>query len=384
MGDYFRHARAIDRSLRWALRAAPTPVGPNLVRIGRRHPVRRPSARRPTGRRPGSPLFQAAIDGGCAVSDERWRACSSNAGRFRPERFLPDAEHTASVAALPQAAARAVRAAVGDARRRAARPDDARVQGDQLPRRARLLPQVHRRRAHAPDDPQPRAADRATGGPSASGSRACSASSIGRSCSCSRCSTTTSASGRDEDHAVESAPHGARRCSSGSSSTRRRASRRRVPRRPAPEDVARRRSGATPRIPEIVRQFAEPRRRRGAAEDALPHDAGRRRGRQPRDADAVEGGAALAALRRHLQLPDARPTATRSSTASRPRIAELIDQRPADLERRRGRGVPRRAAAALPAALLARRGLQARPARARPRARTGAGLARAAERRAGS
>src|SRR4029077_9264173 len=32
MSDYFRHARAIDRSLRWALRAAPAPIGRNLVR----------------------------------------------------------------------------------------------------------------------------------------------------------------------------------------------------------------------------------------------------------------------------------------------------------------------------------------------------------------
>src|SRR6185436_13676005 len=32
MGDYFRHARAIDRSLRFALKAAPAPIGKNLVR----------------------------------------------------------------------------------------------------------------------------------------------------------------------------------------------------------------------------------------------------------------------------------------------------------------------------------------------------------------
>src|SRR5262245_26943581 len=34
MGDYFRHARAVDRTLRWALKAAPEPIGPNLVRAG--------------------------------------------------------------------------------------------------------------------------------------------------------------------------------------------------------------------------------------------------------------------------------------------------------------------------------------------------------------
>src|SRR6202140_2996654 len=32
MGDYFRHPRAVDRTLRWALRAAPVPIGLNLVR----------------------------------------------------------------------------------------------------------------------------------------------------------------------------------------------------------------------------------------------------------------------------------------------------------------------------------------------------------------
>jgi [protein-PII] uridylyltransferase len=32
MGDYFRHARSIDRSLRFALKAAPSPIGKNLVR----------------------------------------------------------------------------------------------------------------------------------------------------------------------------------------------------------------------------------------------------------------------------------------------------------------------------------------------------------------
>ena len=46
-------------------------------------------------------------------------------------------------------------------------------------------------------------------------------------------------------------------------------------------------------------------RHRRAPEDALPDDAGRRRGGQPGDADAVEGRAAVAALRRHLQSPDA-------------------------------------------------------------------------------
>ena len=44
----------------------------------------------------------------------------------------------------------------GDARLRAARPDLSRVPADPLPRDSRLLPQVHRRRAHAADAAQSR------------------------------------------------------------------------------------------------------------------------------------------------------------------------------------------------------------------------------------
>ena len=32
MGDYFRHARIVSRSLEWARKTAPVPVGVNLVR----------------------------------------------------------------------------------------------------------------------------------------------------------------------------------------------------------------------------------------------------------------------------------------------------------------------------------------------------------------
>ena len=106
------------------------------------------------------------------------------------------------------------------------------------------------------------------------------------------------------------------------------------------------RSGATPRIPEIVRQFAGPGRRRRAAEDAVPADPGRRRGGQPRNADAVERRAALAALRRHLQPPHAglrrrghRPRRNRrtpsSSTSGRRTVsAEEIADVPRGLPRR--------------------------------------------------
>jgi [protein-PII] uridylyltransferase len=92
MSDYFRHARAIDRSLRWALRAAPAPIGRNLVRgadgvrfVDQRHAAERPET--------WLALFQAAIDCGCAVSDEALACVQQNAGRFAAEAFFPRPEH---------------------------------------------------------------------------------------------------------------------------------------------------------------------------------------------------------------------------------------------------------------------------------------------------
>ena len=92
MGDYFRHARAIDRALRWTLRTAPVPIGPNLVRSaeGIRFVDGREAARRPET---WLAVFQAAIDGGCAVSDEALACVQQNAGRFTPEEFFPTRAH---------------------------------------------------------------------------------------------------------------------------------------------------------------------------------------------------------------------------------------------------------------------------------------------------
>jgi [protein-PII] uridylyltransferase len=92
MGDYFRHARAIDRSLRWALKAAPSPIGPNLVRTT--DSVKFVDVRI-AGDRPETWLaaLQAAIDHGCAVSDDSLACMQQNAGRFTPEQFFPTAGH---------------------------------------------------------------------------------------------------------------------------------------------------------------------------------------------------------------------------------------------------------------------------------------------------
>jgi len=92
MGDYFRHARAVDRSLRWALKAAPTPIGRNLVRSGDeiRFVDGRAAADQPET---WLAAFQAALDGGCGVSDEVLACIRQNVGRFAPQDFFPTRAH---------------------------------------------------------------------------------------------------------------------------------------------------------------------------------------------------------------------------------------------------------------------------------------------------
>ena len=99
MGDYFRHARAIDRSLRWALRAAPLPIGRNLVRAadGIRFVDAREAAARPET---WLALFEAAIDGGCAVADDARACVEQNAGRFPAEAFFPTRVHREALLAF--------------------------------------------------------------------------------------------------------------------------------------------------------------------------------------------------------------------------------------------------------------------------------------------
>ncbi len=99
MSDYFRHARVIDRSLRWALRAAPTPAGPNMVRAvdGIRFLDVRQAADHPET---WVALFQAAIDAGCGVADDSLACIQQNVGRFSPDDFLKTAEHRQGLLAL--------------------------------------------------------------------------------------------------------------------------------------------------------------------------------------------------------------------------------------------------------------------------------------------
>ena len=69
MGDYFRHARVVSRALEWVRKAAPTPVGTNLVRS------RDGIGLVDTERAAAHPetwvdIFQVALDAGVPVADE--------------------------------------------------------------------------------------------------------------------------------------------------------------------------------------------------------------------------------------------------------------------------------------------------------------------------
>jgi [protein-PII] uridylyltransferase len=89
MSDYFRHARTVSRSLEWARRTAPVPVGPNLglSRDGIRFfdPVQ-------AARNPASWIgaFQAAIDAGTEVTEEALSCIQEHVEGFGPEDFIPE------------------------------------------------------------------------------------------------------------------------------------------------------------------------------------------------------------------------------------------------------------------------------------------------------
>jgi [protein-PII] uridylyltransferase len=88
MSDYFRHARIVARSLDWARKTAPAPVGPNLglSRDGIRfldpiHAARTPSSW--TG------AFQAAVDAGTEVTEEALSCIQQHVDRYRADDFFP-------------------------------------------------------------------------------------------------------------------------------------------------------------------------------------------------------------------------------------------------------------------------------------------------------
>jgi [protein-PII] uridylyltransferase len=99
MSDYFRHARTVSRSLEWARRAAPMPVGPNLglSRDGVRFldPVQ-------AARTPASWIgaFQAAIDAGTEVTDEALSCIQQHVDRYRAKDFMPEPRDRAALLRL--------------------------------------------------------------------------------------------------------------------------------------------------------------------------------------------------------------------------------------------------------------------------------------------
>jgi [protein-PII] uridylyltransferase len=97
MSDYFRHARVVHRCLSWARRAsrplapaAPVAIGPNLERSadGVRFTDPGRAAHEPDT---WLPLFEAALEQGCAVSDGALAGIRQFADHYEPGRFYPTA-----------------------------------------------------------------------------------------------------------------------------------------------------------------------------------------------------------------------------------------------------------------------------------------------------
>jgi len=88
MSDYFRHARTVSRSLEWARKIAPRPVGVNLVQS--RDGIRFVDTQR-AGREPHTWLnaFQAALDHSTRVADEALALIQQHVDRYAAEDFFP-------------------------------------------------------------------------------------------------------------------------------------------------------------------------------------------------------------------------------------------------------------------------------------------------------
>ena len=157
MADYFSHARAVDprarsgaahaRRCRLAPISAARPTASGSSTSAWRRCI--PSHGWPRFNRRSTPIGPSPMKRSSG-SDSTCEGCSFAA-------LFPTAAHRAALLRflVPRRGlyARLVRAA----RLRPARPTHSPVSCDHLPRRARLLPQVHGRRAHASDDPQCRA-----------------------------------------------------------------------------------------------------------------------------------------------------------------------------------------------------------------------------------
>jgi [protein-PII] uridylyltransferase len=96
MSDYFRHARIVNRSLEWARKTAPVPVGPNLglSRDGIRFldPVQ--AARNPASWVAG---FEAALTAQAEMSEEALSCIQQHVDRYRADDFFPQARERATL-----------------------------------------------------------------------------------------------------------------------------------------------------------------------------------------------------------------------------------------------------------------------------------------------
>jgi len=99
MSDYFRHARTVSRSLEWARKTAPAPVGPNLglSRDGIRFLDPIQAARDPSS---WIGAFQAAINAGTEVTEEALSCIQQHVDRYRADDFFPDQAARAAVLTL--------------------------------------------------------------------------------------------------------------------------------------------------------------------------------------------------------------------------------------------------------------------------------------------
>ena len=135
MGDYFRHARAIAREL--GPRAARRPAaGRTRRRDPRRPPLRDRRRRHPLRRSPRAPparpslwleIFRLALADGCPVSEQALDCIEQNLDRYTADDFAGTEAERQQLRALFYPRPGPLRAAVGDARLRAAEPRPAGV-----------------------------------------------------------------------------------------------------------------------------------------------------------------------------------------------------------------------------------------------------------------
>jgi [protein-PII] uridylyltransferase len=99
MSDYFRHARIVSRSLEWARRSAPMPVGPNLglSRDGIRFLDPLLAARTPSS---WLAAFQSAMEHGTTMAEESLSCIQQHVDRYRADDFFPEPADRAALLAF--------------------------------------------------------------------------------------------------------------------------------------------------------------------------------------------------------------------------------------------------------------------------------------------